>query len=404
MLKDYFKLAYHSARKRKMRSWLTMIGIFIGIAAVVSLISLSQGMRTAIEQQFMNLGTDKLIVQAAGSSFGPPGTAVSVPLTDKDLDSIEKVKGVDTAVGRLLRITKLEFREEIKYTYVVSLPADSKRRELVIESNNYKIEQGKILEADSKYQVMVGPDFAKNFFKEELRLRNKVKVQGQTFEISGILKKSGNPQSDSTLVLPEKTLREILSVPNDYDMIAVKIQNGASLEQVAENIKKELRKTRNVEKGKEDFNVQTPEALLAMLTNILLIIQSVLVGIAAISLLVGGIGIMNTMYTAVLERTKEIGIMKAVGARNNSILSLFLIESGMLGLFGGIIGVTLGLLISKSVEIITFQIYESQLIQASFSPLLIIGALLFSFLIGAFSGLFPAQQAAKLRPVEALRQ
>ena len=116
MLKDYFQLAYRSVRKRKMRSWLTMIGIFIGIAAVVALISLSQGMQNAIAEQFIKLGSDKLIVQAAGSSFGPPGTAVTVPLTTKDKKVIEKSSGVDKVVARLLRIAKLEFKDEIKYS------------------------------------------------------------------------------------------------------------------------------------------------------------------------------------------------------------------------------------------------------------------------------------------------
>ena len=135
-----------------------------------------------------------------------------------------------------------------------------------------------------------------------------------------------------------------------------------------------------------------------------MIVQGVLVGIAAISLVVGGIGIMNTMYTAVTERTKEIGIMKATGAKNSQILLLFLFESGMLGLFGGAIGVALGFSISKSIELIAFQIFESFLIKASFSPLLLIGSLLFAFIVGAASGVFPALQAAKLKPVDALRK
>ena len=169
-------------------------------------------------------------------------------------------------------------------------------------------------------------------------------------------------------------------------------------------MKKELRQSRNVEEGKEDFTVQTPGSILAILNNILMVVEGVLVGIAGISLLVGGIGIMNTMYTAVLERTREIGIMKALGARREMILLLFLIESGFLGLIGGIIGVILGFAASKLVEIVAFQIYGTMLIQANFSFLLMFGMLLFAFLIGAISGVFPAKQAASLQPVDALRK
>ena len=220
----------------------------------------------------------------------------------------------------------------------------------------------------------------------------------------GILKKSGNPQQDQALVIPEASFREVADIPTAFDMIPVKISSGEDLNIVTEKIKKDLRKSRDVEEGKEDFTVETPGDILATLTTILMIVQGVLIGIAAISLLVGGIGIMNTMYTAVLERTREIGIMKATGARREQIMLLFLVESGFLGIFGGIIGVLLGLGISKLVETIAFQVYGSYLIQASFDQLVIIGALLFAFFVGAFSGLFPARQAAKLKPVDALRR
>lgn len=404
MIQDYFRLAYRSTEKRKLRSWLTMMGIFIGIAAVVALISLSQGLRNAIQEQFLGLGSDKLIVQAAGSGFGPPGTAVSTPLKKGDEEVIEKVKGVDLAVGRLLRVAKLEYDDEIKFSYVVSMPEEQEKSRLVIEANNYKIESGRVLESSDKFKVMVGHDFAQDFFEKELGLRKKMKLQGREFEVVGILKKSGNPQQDGTLVVPEEALREVLSIKEDYDFIPVRVQAGESLIAVSGEIKKELRSYRNVKEGKEDFTIQTPENLLATLDVILAIVQGVLVGIAAISLLVGGIGIMNTMYTAVLERTKEIGIMKATGARNGQILFLFLVESGILGLLGGMIGVILGLAASKMVEFVAFQIYETYLIKASYSPALILGALLFAFFVGTISGALPARQAAQLKPVDALRK
>ncbi len=404
MLKDYFKLAYQSASHRRLRSWLTMIGIFIGIAAVVALMSLSQGLKTAISEQFVSLGSDKVIVQAAGSGFGPPGTGVEVPLTKKDQEVIEKTKGVDIAVGRLIRSLQLGFKEEFKYGYVASFPEDDDEIDLAIEANNYKIVQGRLLKKGDKYKILIGSDFAGDFFDVSLQLRDKVYIEGQTFKVVGILKKSGNPQQDSTLVVPEAALREVLGVEEDYDIIPAKIAAGEDINVVTESIKKELRKSRDVEEGKEDFTIETPESLLATLNTIMAILQGVLVGIAAISLLVGGIGIMNTMYTAVVQRTREIGIMKALGARRESILLLFLIESGFLGLFGGAIGITLGFGISKLVEVIAFQIYGSYLIKADFNLYLMIGMLLFGFFIGGTSGWFPARQAAKLNSVDALRK
>ncbi|PIN73708.1 hypothetical protein COV20_05805 [Candidatus Woesearchaeota archaeon CG10_big_fil_rev_8_21_14_0_10_45_16] len=406
MIKDYVRLAYRGVKQRKIRSWLTMLGIFIGIAAVVALISLSQGLKVAIEQQFVNLGTDKLVVQSAETTFGPPGTGVVNPLTEHDKRAISRANGVDLAVGRLIRSVKLEFKDEILFNFVVTIPDGSSEdeRDLVIEANNYKIENGRLLRRGDRLKVMVGSNFADDVFDEPVELRDTVSIQNIDFDVVGILAKSGNPQQDSTIVVPESALREVLDIQDEYDIIPLRIKSGENIEEVAESVKKELRKSRGVEEGKEDFLVQTPGDILSILNNILLIVQGVLVGIAAISLLVGGIGIMNTMYTAVLERTKEIGIMKALGAQRNMILSLFLIESGILGITGGVIGVLLGMGISKSVELIAFQVTGSLLIKAEFDLLVIVGMLLFGFVIGAASGLLPAKQAAALRPVDALRK
>ncbi|PIZ50490.1 hypothetical protein COY27_06880 [Candidatus Woesearchaeota archaeon CG_4_10_14_0_2_um_filter_33_13] len=406
MLKDYFKLAYGNAKHRKLRSWLTMLGIFIGIAAVVSLISLSQGMQNAIGEQFVKLGSDKLIVQAAGSGFGPPGTDVVEPLTTDDWKAINKINGVEISVGRLIRSAKLEFKSEVLYSYIASMPdsADNRLRDLVMEVNDYQIEEGRLLKNGDKYKVMIGSDFNVDVFDKPVELRSKIKIQDQQFEVVGILKKSGNPFQDGTIVVPESALKEVLGIGEEYDMIGVKVTSEEELPMIEERVNKELRRRRDVDKGKEDFTVQTPGKVIETLTTILVIVQGILVGIAGISLFVGGIGIMNTMYTAVIQRTKEIGIMKAIGARRESILLLFLIESGMLGFFGGVIGVTLGFVIGKFVEYVGYQIYGSYLIRADFSFMLIFSMLMFGFLIGAMSGWFPAKQAAKLNPVEALRK
>jgi len=298
----------------------------------------------------------------------------------------------------------MEFNDEVKYPYLISIPEDKEDIDLAVEANNYKINQGRLLKKGDKFKALVGADVAKDLFDQSLLIRDTIRIEDVDFKIVGILKKSGNPQQDTTVVIPESAFREILEIPDIYDLIPARISAGEDIEAITEKVKKELRKSRDVEEGKEDFTVETPGDILSTLNTILLIVQGVLIGIAAISLIVGGIGIMNTMYTAVLERTREIGIMKATGARRRQIMALFLVESGFLGMFGGLIGVSIGMGISKSVEVVAFQIYGSYLIQASFDPVVIIGALLFAFSVGALSGLFPARQAAKLKPVDALRK
>ncbi|MFH0835592.1 MAG: FtsX-like permease family protein, partial [Candidatus Micrarchaeota archaeon] len=191
--------------------------------------------------------------------------------------------------------------------------------------------------------------------------------------------------------------------PEEVFGIFVQVKAGQDPGAVAKEIEEELRDYRGVEEGSEDFSVSTSEQLMETFSMIFGVVQAVILGIAAISLLVGGIGIMNTMYTSVLERTKEIGIMKAIGARNGDILTIFLIESASLGLFGGIIGVLLGAGLSKIAEVMAIQATGSTYFVAAISTDLVVGALLFSTIIGSIAGLLPARQAAKMKPVDALR-
>ena len=404
MVQEYIKLAVKSVKTRQLRSILTILGVFIGIAAVVALVSLSQGLKNAVADQFTKLGSDKILVQAASGGFGPPGTAVTVPLTLKDKKALEQVSSINLVVGRLIRTVQVESHNQNRYTYSTSLPDTPKERSLIIEINDYQLLEGRFFERSNAREIIIGYNLQKDFFDNPLILRNKVKIQGEEFIIVGILKESGNPQRDNTIIIPEDSMREILNVPEAYDLLAATINSGETLATASEDAKKQLRKTRNVEIGKEDFTIQTPEQLLGTLTTILNIIQGVLVGIAAISLLIGGIGIMNTMYTAVIERTREIGIMKSIGATPKNIMIIFLIESGLLGLIGGIIGVILGISLAKIVEFAAYQSFGSSLIQATISPTVIIGALFFATIVGAISGAFPARQAAKLNPVDALRK
>ena len=408
MIKDYFKVGISNLLHRKLRSWLTMIGIFIGIAAVVALISLGQGMKEAIGNVFLNIGADKLAVMAKSSSqfSGPPGSSAASNLTTHDVDVIKRVKGVDEVGARLIKPAKLEFNKEVKFYFAASMPEEEEGRKLITEFNRYETEQGRLLKKGDKFRVFIGNNVANKgvFTKKKIELGNKIKINDIEFEVVGILKKTRNPQQDRVVIAPEDALREALKIDKKkVDVIAVKVQRGVDINKVADEIEKSMRRDRGLKIGHEDFQVQTPQQILSTLDSILTIVEVVLIGIASISLLVGGIGIANTMYTAVIERTKDIGIMKSVGAQNKDILIIFVIESGLLGLVGGAIGIAIGILLSKIVEFLSFQFLGTSLIKAFFPWYLIVGSLLFSFLVGTISGFFPARQAAKLKPVDALR-
>ncbi|MFA5141757.1 MAG: ABC transporter permease [Candidatus Woesearchaeota archaeon] len=404
-LSDYASFALNNITHNSLRTWLTMIGIFLGIATIVSLLSLGQGLQDAIGSQFSQLGTDKITFQNSQGFSGPPGTMVAKKLNDHDLGVMKSVKGFELVFGRLLRFDKVDFNKKTVFTALISLPKKTKEMQLAYEVGKWEAESGELLNVNDRGKILIGNDYAhKEVFSRNLRVGDKLLIHDKEFEISSILKKTGALYGEAFVVMAEEDMKEILGIDDEWDLIVGKVSGGVDAVAVGEVLKRTIRRDRGIrDPWNDDFTVQTPQDMLKTFGNVLLIVQAVLVGIAAVSLLVGGIGIMNTMYTSVLERTKQIGIMKSIGARNSTILILFMIESGMLGFVGGVIGLGLGVSFSYMVEYVGTLVYGSALIQASYPPFLLIGALLFSFFIGAMAGTFPALQAAHLKPVDALR-
>jgi len=404
MMLDFLKLSLNNLRRRKLRSWLTMIGIFIGIAAVVSLISLGQGLQDYISEQFEILGADKItIIGKAGFLVSPLASELSSkPLTKKDVELVEKIKGVEVASGLLIKSLEVEFKNNKKNVLVSGIEPDKYKK---IFEGSYNIEEGRDLKKKDKGKLVIGYNTANKDFGKKIRVGEKLVIQGRKFEVIGILEKIGSSSDDSSIIMTLDSLRELIKEKEIMSMIFVKVKKGENVSRVAERIEKQMKKDRHEKLSEEPqtFSVQTSEQILKTFQKIFSVVQAVLIGIASISLLVGGVGIMNTMYTSVLERTKEIGTMKAIGAKNNQILFLFLLESGLLGLVGGMIGVGLGIGLAKGAEFAAAKIWGSNLLRASLNPLIIVGALIFSFVIGSLSGMLPAKQAASLKPVDALR-
>ena len=381
-----------------------MTGIFIGIAAVVALISLGQGLEASITEQFTRLGTDKVIVSPVALDGGPPGISIR-KLNEHDKEILANVRGVEEVAPITMRLVSVNFNGRTKFISAHGLTTNEKEKKLSYEVQAIEIERGEDLKEDNEKNILIGYELATDdaLFGKALKIGDKVLVEGRDFGVVGILKKRGNPIEDRHIYFTLSVDKELSGEKEKFDFIFVQAAKSVSSSNLAERIKQEMRKDRHQKNGEEDFSVETLENISNTFGKVLLIIQAVLVGIAAISLLVGGIGIANTMYTSVLERTKEIGTMKAIGAKNSDILMLFLIESGMIGLIGGLIGVIMGIGLSKTTEYIATSQLGSELLKASTSPALIIGALVFSFLMGACSGVLPALQASKLKPVDALR-
>jgi len=404
MILDLFRLAINNLVHRSLRSELTILGILIGIAAVVSLISVGQGLQNSINQQFEALGSNVITI-SPGTSFlsGPPGSDTGAPpITEDDLKVIKSSRGVKDASGYILKLGKVTFDDQVRYMYVIGIAQDKVSQQL-FQSSGFKIKAGRDLKVGDKNVVIAGYNLGYgDVFSRQVKIRDKIMVGTTEFKVVGIADKIGSPTDDSALTMPIDTARIVFNESTAFALIYAEIQDGFTADEVAATVEKNLRKSRNVKAGEEDFTVSTPQQLSETVQSVFGVIQGFLIGIAAISLLVGGVGIMNSMYTSVLERTKDIGIMKAIGARNEHVLMLFLFESGMLGLIGGIFGVIIGLGMALGVQFVAAQAGYG-ILQASLSLELIGGALLFSFVVGAVSGALPARRAAQLNPVDALR-
>jgi len=404
MIKDYFSLAFGNLRHRGIRSWLTLLGIFIGVMAVVSLISLGNGLQMAVAAQFGVSNTEVITVQAGGvSSAGPPGTGVTNKLTRDDAEAIGRVSSVDYAIPRIMASGKMEFNDVLAFGMAMSMP-DGKERKVAEDIADVEAEIGRMLKDGDTNKVVLGYNFYKDdaIFGKEIIPGKTVLIQDERFEVVGIIKKKGSFIFDNIVLMNDDDIVDLFDYGDDVDLIGVKVKNRDVMERAKEDIEKLMRGRRDVDVGKEDFSVSTPDALLDSVNSVLGGVEAFIIIIASISILVGAVGIVNTMTTSVLERRKEIGIMKAIGAKNSQIFLQFLIESGLLGFVGGLVGVLTGLGIAY-LAIAGINGFLGSEIGMELDYVLIFGALAGSFFIGAIAGIVPALNASNQNPVDALR-
>jgi putative ABC transport system permease protein len=398
---DLTRHAFQNMKARKLRSLLTVISIMIGIAAVSSLISFGNGLTSYVDELSKQMGEDKIIIQPRGAMLGSPLDS-NVGFDDDDLDVVRSVKGVSEATEMYANSGEIEFDDKKIYVFVMGLDFKNYQK-LIEELFTIKMDSGQALQGDETSKVTLGHSFQvpKKLFDKQVRLGDKLKVNGENYKVKGFYEEVGNPQDDSNVYLTKKAYENLYGNGN-YQYMVARAESGQNMDRLTEKIKEELRDHRNQGKGNEDFGVQTFEQVIETFNTIFGIISGVVVIIALISVIIAAVNIMNTMYTSVLERTKEIGIMKSIGATNKDIAYLFIFESGLLGIVGGAVGVSIGYLVAAAGGKAIAQAGFGML-QPAFTITLVIGCLVFAFLVGAISGLLPAKRASKMKPVDALR-
>jgi len=406
MKAEYFSLAIRNLRRRGIRSWLTLLGVVVGIIAVVSLISLGDGLKLAVNSQFGVSSTEVITVQAGGlNGYGAPGSGVVDPLTEDDSEAIEKLDKVQYAIPRSIETIRLEYNNKLVIGFCTDVP-DGEKEKFMYENVDIEALSGRLLQDGDTNKIVIGYDMAnpdKNGFGKAVSVGDRLTINDKDYRVVGILKKKGSFIWDKIILIKNSEMKNLLNLGKDVDIIAVKVVSKDFVKQAREDIEKLLRQRRDVKVGQEDFEVSTPEAALSTVNSILTGVQIFIALIASISIFIGAIGIVNTMTTSVLERTKEIGIMKAIGAKNSDIFFQFFVEAGMLGAVGGIIGITVGLLIGF-VGIQGINAFIGSQNPFNISWMLVSATLIGSFLIGSIAGIAPAMKAANMNPVEALRK
>jgi len=388
-----------------LRSWLTVLGIIIGVFLIISLLSLSEGLKTTINQQLQSLGGEMVMVMPGSSEdifsslmFG------GSKLEREDMDAISNAEGVDEVLGFSYSGTIIRYEGESKQAAIGGFSPWKEGLDILSVFQGWTLSDGKWPVRSN--EVLIGSQVANKIFSKEVKAGGEITIKGRKFKVAGILNSLGSQQDDSMIYMDMEVYQSLTGDKRGTASYAmVLLQDGFDENTAAENIEEKLGETRKRRVGTEedDFSVITSEKMGEIAGNILGIIQIVIIGFASIAILVGGIGIANSMFTSVRERTREIGIMKAIGAKNSAILWIFMIEAGIIGVLGGVGGLLLGTVLAEAVGYYA-KLNPSFYFTTTIAPWMIVFALAFSFSVGCLAGFFPAKQAAKLKPVEALRR
>jgi len=402
---DMVFYSINALRQRQLRSWLTIFGIVVGITAIVVLVGLVQGLRDYFTNQLSTFGADSIIVvpinveagvSPAGASFLPS----SGKLFMKDYERLKRIPEVDTITPVIIGRTTVGYKDKLITSSVIGIQPSAYRA----TTETIQVEKGRFLEDADQKSVVIGSQVANDTFGTTMPIAvsSTLLISGESYRVVGILNKTGNSFAnlDSAILVPfdqAKALFQDVLSDKEINSIRLTVKEGTNVSAVAERIEDELMAAHRVNSDNKDFGVITADFINKQLDSVTGILGLFLGGVASISLLVGGIGIANTMFMSVTERRREIGILKSIGAEENEILLLFLIESSLIGVSGGLLGLALAYLLGYVISAVAG-------IGVSISPLVVAGAVIFSATIGIISGVYPARQAAELDPVEALRE
>jgi len=401
----YLKMGLNMLLHSKLRSWLTIIGIVIGIGSVVGIVSLGDAMQANIQSRLAEMDLTKITIspgytKASSNMHGPPGmgggTSTDSELTDDDIDALQGLDGIQYIAGQI------SGSEEVKYAgETATLSITGVDPQVWKYMTTLKTQSGRLLEPADKYVAVIGSEIASETYDHDIGVNQVITINNKSVRVVGVLEEKGEGD-DSKIYMPiDGAVNLIDDAEKDvFDSITVKARTEDLVDGLMDDIVDRLMISRHIiQDDDRDFSVTASKSMAESVTEMTSTMTLFLGAIAAVSLLVGSVGIANTMFTSVLEKTKEIGTMKAIGAKNRDILMIFLFNSGMVGLVGGILGVMLGWIVSYGLQSMMGDMTSGGGVSSS----LMIEGLALAIIIGVISGVVPAYRASKLKPVDALR-
>ena len=409
---DTFKTATAALARNKSRSGLTMLGIIIGIMAVILIMSIGSGAEGFILNQIQGFGAANISIEpGAVSKTGPPDMVRGINLTtikSKDADAIRKLPMVAAVSGYVPGKSQLVYGNNNLEANFLGVDAD------MAEISDLKLDAGRFFTSDevkSQAQVaVIGSEIKNDLFEDSDPIGKKFKIKGKNFEVIGILEKKGSSgfeNQDRQIYLPVSTAQKKLLGIDYFLAILAQVKSKDAVPQVEDEIKWAMREQHNIDNpendpSRDDFHTGTQAQAVEIISQVTGVLSIMLSSIAAISLVVGGIGIMNIMLVSVTERTREIGLRKAIGATNGDISLQFLMESVMLTLLGGILGIILGAVFSLAAALVIKSLGYTDWVFIVPAKSILLGVGVAAF-VGLVFGIYPARRAAALNPIEALR-
>ncbi|MFC1628662.1 ABC transporter permease [Gemmatimonadota bacterium] len=400
------RVGFSQLQANKLRSFLTLLGLLIGVASVTGIVALAEGLRTSVTEQLDRLGGSSLIFLSNPARYYRDDEGRWIRrlhddhLVMDDIDRIlEEVPNVRSVIpheraGAQLRNGKVSIGSQVSGATLG-----------FNEAMDWHVERGRwINQTDmSRWRkvIILGPGLATDLFGEEDPVGEEVKVNGERYDVIGVMesKRIMDENFDDMAVMPITTLQKRMNGRDQIDLLQIRATLGSDTEQVVAGVRKTMRR---YHRYGQDFTIETADQAMEEINQVILIMKLVFGGIAGISLLVGGIGIMNIMLVSVTERTREVGIRKAVGARRSDIMIQFLVEAIVLSVAGGALGLAGGWVLGQGLALLISNLSGEPFIAVV--NLQVAGlAIAFSALIGIFFGVYPARRASRLDPVEALR-